>query len=158
MSAIFFLQAFMLYLYITTAYIECITVQTKNKRSPLEHGHVEFGVPFVKESHAIPAIFSPLKTTIKSVKKLLPVKESHHSHFRDEWVPGHVDHHSFIPGHIHHILLPPQTIFLENPVVVAHHYDLPYRQHYGGFGVGLDSGGHGAGNGFHVWHAYSLGI
>ncbi|GJQ77477.1 hypothetical protein Trydic_g20869 [Trypoxylus dichotomus] len=151
-------QALIFCLYITTTSIECLNSQTKNKRSPLEHGHVQFGAPFVKPTHTIAAILDPIKTNLKTVKKVLAVKESRHPHFRNEWVPGHVDHHSFIPGHVQHILLPPHAIFLDDSVVLSHHYDVPYRQHYGGFGVGLDSSGHGAGHGFQVWHAYSLSI
>ncbi|KAK9727409.1 hypothetical protein QE152_g19181 [Popillia japonica] len=130
--------------------------QTKNKRSPLEHGHVEFGIPFLKATHNVPAIIDHVKTDLKPVKKVVSIKEPHHAHFRDEWIPGHVHDHSFIPGHFQHILLPSHTIYLDDAVVVSHDYDLPYRHHYGGFGVGLDTGGHGSGHGFHIWHAYSI--
>lgn len=110
----------------------------------------------MKPTHSISAILTPIKSEDKQVKKSLSVKHDPHSHFRDEWIPGHVEHHSFIPGHIHHILLPSNAIFLDDSVVLPHPYDVPYKQHYGGFGVGLDSGGHGAGHGFHVWHAYII--
>ncbi|XP_044254816.1 uncharacterized protein LOC123005225 [Tribolium madens] len=58
-----------------------------------------------------------------------------------KWVPGHVRHHSFIPAHLQHVFIP--------HVLFVHPYS-HYREHIGGFGIGLDSGGRGAGHGFHV--------
>lgn len=79
------------------------------------------------------------------------------AHVRREWVPGHVKHHSFIPAHSHSVYVPARALLLA-PAVLAQstsqkynfYEDDTYRSHYGGFGVGVDYGGQGAGHGYQV--------
>lgn len=79
------------------------------------------------------------------------------AHVRREWVPGHVKHHSFIPAHSHSVYVPARALVLA-PAVLAQstsqkynfYEDDTYRSHYGGFGVGVDYGGQGAGHGYQV--------
>ncbi|XP_068906959.1 uncharacterized protein [Tenebrio molitor] len=76
-----------------------------------------------------------------------PVIMSSHTH---KWIPGHVHHHSYIPAHLNHLYLPTHALLLARTVeTVFVHPDL-YRHHIGGFGIGVNTGGHGAGHGFHV--------
>ncbi|XP_063913711.1 uncharacterized protein LOC135130274 isoform X2 [Zophobas morio] len=52
--------------------------------------------------------------------------------------------HKWIPGHALLLARTVETVFV-HPAVYS-----PYRHHLGGFGIGLDVGGQGAGHGFHV--------
>ncbi|RZC42221.1 hypothetical protein BDFB_001737, partial [Asbolus verrucosus] len=122
------------------------------KRSPLEVGLVTFTE---KPPHHIQNI---TKNGIPPV--IMDVIKPTHTH---KWIPGHVRHHAYIPAHLDHLyiptlvskktLLPTHALLLARTVeTVFVHPDIysPYRHHYGGFGIGVDMGGHGAGHGFHV--------
>lgn len=92
----------------------------------------------------------------------MPHNLKHHvlvsSNAHDHWVPGHVVNHAFIPGHIEHVLVPQHTLLVTHAVHAVHsivvhpvsvHPEVnEFRKHYGGYGVGLAYGGHGAGHGF----------
>ena len=108
------------------------------KRSPLQVGLVTF----TEKPHLLHNVSH--KTGIS------PVIMGAHSH---KWIPGHVRHHSYIPAHLHHLYLPTQALLLARTVETVFVHPAvysPYRHHLGGFGIGLDVGGQGAGHGFHV--------
>lgn len=69
---------------------------------------------------------------------------------------GHVKHHAYIPAHARNVFVPAHPPGLSTAIVptASHRYqffeDDKYRSHYGGFGVGVDYGGQGAGHGFQV--------
>lgn len=91
-------------------------------------------------------------------------------HIRREWIPGkncerrecsvfhmllgHVKHHAYIPAHARNVFVPASvlsTVIIPTSSQRYHLYeDDRYRSHYGGFGVGVDYGGQGAGHGFQV--------
>ncbi|XP_071056194.1 uncharacterized protein [Onthophagus taurus] len=119
-----------------------------NRVVGLEHGHASLEEVY-HTFHDVPVL--------KIKKSVTKIHHGGGNNFRDEWIPGHVEHHAFIPGHVHHVLIPTAGV-----LVTTQHHSHPdshvnvFKSHIGGFGVGLDNGGHGAGHGFHVWTAYSL--
>lgn len=72
------------------------------------------------------------------------------------FLSGHVKDHAYIPAHARDVFLPAHPAVLSTMVVPTptHKYQLyeddRYRSHYGGFGVGIDYGGQGAGHGYQV--------
>ncbi|CAG9835813.1 unnamed protein product [Diabrotica balteata] len=115
------------------------------KRSPLELGFVTF--PEVEKSRFV--LFN--MTKVEEVKS--PEKEFHGLSTKSpiithstEWIQGYIKNHAFIPAHIHHIFIP----FV---ISVKHHAS--YNEHIypeiiGGYGIGQQSGGQGAGHGFQI--------
>lgn len=73
-----------------------------------------------------------------------------------EMFSGHVKHHAYIPAHARNVFVPARPPVLSTVVIPTstRRYNLyeddRYRSHYGGFGVGVDYGGQGAGHGFQV--------
>lgn len=143
--------------------------QSKSKRSPLEIGYVQFSLPGHHGTHIhqdvtihVPSVVAHAHnttTTIHDKHNMLVHTNTHDPLYehRNEWIPGHVRNHAYIPGHVHHVIVPASTLLVAHPVhaaVLLHPVSMHpvplYRKHYGGFGVGVDYGGHGAGHGFHV--------
>ncbi|KAF5277633.1 hypothetical protein FQA39_LY06126 [Lamprigera yunnana] len=117
----------------------CHCTPAKIKRAPLEIGLISFNdVP----KHQF------LKVNL--------TRGHHHTlktgNTQHVWIPGYVKHHAYIPAHEHHIIIPPHEVIVARPIQTLL---LPlnsniYRTHIGGFGVGVDFGGRGAGHGFHI--------
>lgn len=70
---------------------------------------------------------------------------------------GHVKDHAYIPAHTRNVFLPAHPPVLSTVIIPTSTYsyrqyyeDDRYRTHYGGYGVGVDYGGQGAGHGFQV--------
>lgn len=120
-----------------------------SKRSPLELGLVSFN-----SVHPQFKIFTRAQRPLLSNESLKTKSENPenqhvllHSHSKHEWIPGHVHNHAFIPAHSHNVFIPSHSILLTKSV---HSIILPYRNHYGGFGIGINAGGPGAGHGYQV--------
>lgn len=130
------------------------------KRSPLEIGLVSF-TDTTSHFKFFTTTSRPLlnNETLKSKSDVSnPEHLIIHAHVKHEWIPGHVHNHAFIPAHSHSVIIPAPIILskavesvLVQPTAQKLVFDgIPYRHHYGGFGAGVDSGGPGAGHGYHV--------
>lgn len=89
--------------------------QIKPKRSPLEIGYVQFTIPTTNQHslhqgvtiHLPSVLLHETHSNTNSSENSHP-HDSHkhqmltttHVHYRDEWVPGHVVNHVFIPGKV----------------------------------------------------------
>ncbi|KAF5271903.1 hypothetical protein FQR65_LT05050 [Abscondita terminalis] len=111
-------------------------VPVKTKRSPLEVGLISF--------NNVPK-FRLRKTNITKHHHRNSYKTGHYHH---TWIPGHVRDHAFIPAHEEHIFIPMHEVVVTQPIVVQS--SNLYRSQIGGFGIGVNFGGRGAGHGFHV--------
>lgn len=128
-----------------------------SKRSPLEIGYVQFPLTHHEVHHPV---HHHHHVTIH--KQNLTNHRNNLVNSHEHWVPGHVVNHAFIPGHIEHVLVPAEHTLVvthsaihEVHAVVLHPVNVHpevniYRKHFGGYGVGVEYGGHGAGHGFQV--------
>lgn len=123
-----------------------------SKRSPLELGLVSFNIahPHYKilSSSERPSLLNNEQLKTKNENNSDNQHVLLNTHTKHEWIPGHVHNHAFIPAHSHNVFIPSHSILLTKSTV--HSIILPYRNHYGGFGIGINAGGPGAGHGYHV--------
>lgn len=113
------------------------------KRSPLEFGLVSF-----EDLANHPSKF--LRSGHHSLIKSNPYHQQLSVHHHHEWISGHVHNHAFIPAHAHNVFIPSPLPKSSLIVKSVHNVIVPYRTHYGGFGIGVNTGGPGAGHGYHV--------
>lgn len=128
------------------------STSAKLKRSPLEIGLVSFNnvAKIHNNGNTIHDRAKPKKSTVDVP---LHPNVAVHAHVAHVWIPGRVHDHSYIPAHVHHVLLPTHALLLSenvHAILVPPVSSNVYRNHIGGFGVGLGFGGQGAGHGFHI--------
>lgn len=94
---------------------------------------------------------SPQHTDITHLHSPSPQLPNNAHHHIVVWLPGRVYHHAFIPPHLEHQPTATRSHLVihdshRNRGTIGHHG----IDHLGGYGVGVDTGGQGAGHGWQV--------